>query len=198
MSALGLAYGEPAPHLSSVVFRAQSLVRGPVTLWHPPGRHRPLSSGWVTCFSSTVMSQALEDQRSPAHPGAMPDPRSLQSLTTGSPPQDSCPLPPSPASGHPLRPWYLGHPAWQTPPPALQDRPLPSGLRPPWACPAVTVPSLGVQPLVEHNLSSPERATMQTPKKGLMTPSCRPAPLGPRLDRWGGPLGSRPRARGFT
>ena len=42
VSALGLAYGEPAPRLSSVVFRAQSLVWGPVTLWRPPGRHRPL------------------------------------------------------------------------------------------------------------------------------------------------------------
>lgn len=73
--------------------------------------------------------------------------------------------------------------------PALQDRPLPSGLCPPHARPAVTVPSPGVQPPVVHNLSSPERATMQTPEKGLMTPSCRPAPLGPQLDRWGVPWG---------
>lgn len=75
------------------------------------------------------------------------------------------------------------------PHPALQDRPLPSGLRPPHARPAVIVPSPGVQSPVAHNLSSPERATMQTPEKGLMTPSCRPAPLSPRLDLWGVPWG---------
>lgn len=94
VSALGLAYGEPAPRVSSVVFRAQSLVWDPVTLWRPPGRHRPLSSGWVTSSSSIIMSQALEDQHSPAYPGAMPDPRSLQPLPTGRPPKRAAPCHP--------------------------------------------------------------------------------------------------------
>ena len=92
VSAPGLAYGEPAPRLSSVVCRAQSLVWGPVTLRRPPGRHRPLSSGWVTSSSSTIMSQALRTRAHPPAQGAMPDPRCLWALPTDSPPSATlCP-----------------------------------------------------------------------------------------------------------
>lgn len=192
VSAPGLAYGEPAPHLSSVVCRAQSLVRGPVTLRHPPGRHRPLSSGWVTSSSSTIMSQALRTRAHLPAEGPCQNPGLCRAFPQAVPPQQLCALrqlPPATLTCLWAPPTSLapGASSRADPHPALQDRPLPSSLCPPCAHPAMAVPSPGVQPLADHDLSSLERATMQTPKKGLMTPSCGLAPLGPRLNLWGSP-----------
>lgn len=171
------------------------------------GSCHPPASSWqtqaslirVTSSSSTIMSQALRTRAHLPAEGPCQTPGLCRAFPQAVPPQQLCALrqlPPATLTCLWAPPTSLvpGASSLADPHPALQDRSLPSSLCPPRAHPAVTVPSPGVQPLAEHNLSSPERATMQTPKKGLMTPSCGLAPLGPRLNLWG----SRPHACGFT
>ena len=118
------------------------------------GSCHPPASSWQTQASLIGVGHLLlqhhhvpgpEDQSSPVHPGAMPDPWSLQALPTDSPSSATfCPKTAAPATltclWAPTTSLVPGASSLADPNPALQDRPLSSSLCPPRAHPAVTEP----------------------------------------------------------